>query len=66
MITEMDFARVRAHRSNIARYQRLLETKLTALERTFLERRLSEEHAQLRSLAESRSGNRTPQPSLVA
>ena len=45
MITEMDCARVWAHSSNIARYQRLLETKLTALERTFLERRLSEGHS---------------------
>jgi hypothetical protein len=36
-------ARLRAHRQNIDRYQRLLKTQLTDLESKFLERRLSEE-----------------------
>jgi hypothetical protein len=33
---------LRTHRNNIARYRRLLQTKLTDLERQFIERRLSE------------------------
>ena len=34
-------ARLRSHRNNIARYRRLLKTKLTNLDRQFIERRLS-------------------------
>ena len=40
-----DLARVRAHRNNIHRYRRLLKTRLSDLERLFIERRLSEEQA---------------------
>ena len=36
---------LRAHDSNISRYRRLLKTKLSDLERRFLERRLSEERS---------------------
>ncbi|VIO78216.1 hypothetical protein CI1B_72930 [Bradyrhizobium ivorense] len=36
---------LRAHRNNIQRYRRLLKTKLTDLERQFIERRLAKEHA---------------------
>ena len=38
-----DFARSRAHRNNIHRYRSLLKTRLSDLERQFIERRLSEE-----------------------
>jgi hypothetical protein len=39
-----------AHRQNIARYRRLLDTKLTADERRFVERRVAEERAALQRL----------------
>jgi hypothetical protein len=44
-------ARLRTHRNNISRYRRLLQTRLTALERDFIERRLSEEEAALNRLS---------------
>ena len=46
-----DFARIRAHRNNIHRYRRLLRTKLSELERQFIERRLAEEQTALDALA---------------
>jgi hypothetical protein len=39
-----------AHRQNIARYRRLLDTDLTADERRFVERRVAEEQAALQRL----------------
>ena len=45
------FARLRTHRDNVARYRRLLQTKLTDLERQFIERRLSEEQSDYERLA---------------
>jgi hypothetical protein len=42
-----------AHRANIDRYRRILETQLTAEERRFLERRLAEEQAALKELADA-------------
>jgi hypothetical protein len=42
MIDEQ-LTRLRAHRNNIYRYRGLLKTRLTNLERQYLERRLSEE-----------------------
>lgn len=44
-MTEEGNARLQAHRRNIDRYRRLLETKLSELERQYLEKRLSEEQA---------------------
>jgi len=44
------FNRLRAHRNNIARYQGLLKTDLTDLERQFIERRLSEEQSEFELL----------------
>jgi predicted house-cleaning noncanonical NTP pyrophosphatase (MazG superfamily) len=38
------------HINNIARYRRLLETKLTELEREYIQRRLSEEQSKLEAL----------------
>jgi hypothetical protein len=53
MTTMMDknIAHLRTHRNNIARYRRLLQTKLTDLEREFIERRLSEEQSDYDRLA---------------
>ena len=42
-----------AHRANIARYQRILSTYLTAEERRFVERRVAEEQAAIQHLAGS-------------
>lgn len=50
MIDE-NLARLRAHRQNIDRYRRLLDTNLSALERDFIERRIAEEEAALHRLA---------------
>ncbi|WP_407184673.1 hypothetical protein [Bradyrhizobium centrosematis] len=51
MMLDLDFARVRAHRNNVSRYRRLLKTRLSDLERQFIERRLAEEQAALEALA---------------
>ena len=40
-----NIARLRTHRNNVARYRRLLQTKLRDLKREFIERRLSEEQS---------------------
>ena len=45
MTLPMETAEQFAHRTNIARYQRILATYLTAEERRFVERRLAEEQA---------------------
>lgn len=42
---DLNLERIRAHQKNIARYRRLLETHLTDLERSYIERRLREEQA---------------------
>jgi hypothetical protein len=47
MMIDENLARLRAHRNNIGRYRRLLQTTLTVLERDFIERRLSEEETAL-------------------
>lgn len=52
MIDE-NFALMRAHSSNIARYRKLLKTSLTDLERQFLERRVAEEQSNLERIAAS-------------
>jgi 5-bromo-4-chloroindolyl phosphate hydrolysis protein len=44
---------LRAHRNAIHRYQRLLKTELTELERRYIERRLSEERAAMDRVAAS-------------
>ncbi|RXH25944.1 MULTISPECIES: hypothetical protein [Bradyrhizobium] len=45
-----NLARIRAHRNNIHRYRRLLKTRLSQLERNFIERRLAEEKSALDAL----------------
>lgn len=46
-----NLARIRAHRNNIHRYRRLLKTRLSQLERQFIERRLAEEKSALDGLS---------------
>lgn len=53
MMSDEKLARLRAHRNNVHRYRRLLQTTLTELEREFIERRLAEEQSALRGLADS-------------
>lgn len=48
---DQDLARIRAHRNNLSRYRRLLKTKLSDIERQFIERRLAEEQSALEALA---------------
>jgi hypothetical protein len=47
---DMNLERLRAHQMNIDRYRRLLETHFSNLERSYIERRLSEEQASVRAL----------------
>jgi hypothetical protein len=47
------FALLRMHRNNIARYRRLLKTKLTEYERQFIEMRLSEERSAMETVTAS-------------
>jgi hypothetical protein len=48
---EEKLARRRAHENNIARYRRLLQTRLSDVERHFIESRLAEEQTALSMLA---------------
>lgn len=50
MMLDENLARIRAHRNNIHRYRRLLKTRLSELERHFVERRLAEEQSALDGL----------------
>lgn len=50
MMFEANLARVRAHRNNIHRYRRLLRTKLSDLEREFIEKRMADEQTALDAL----------------
>jgi len=47
---EQNLARIRTHRNNIHRYRTLLRTKLSDLERDFINRRMAEEQAALEAL----------------
>ena len=47
---DVNLERLRAHQKNINRYRRLLGTHLSDLERSYIERRLSEEQASLKGL----------------
>ena len=47
---EENLARLRAHRNNMQRYRRLLATRLSELERTYIARRLEEERAACKKL----------------
>ena len=48
---DQDLARIRAHRNNLSRYRGLLKTKLSDVERQYIERRIAEEQAALEALA---------------
>ena len=50
-MSDLVSARSRTHRDNIARYRRLLETRLTDFEREYIQRRLLEEQSELETLA---------------
>ena len=52
MMMDENLARFRAHRNNVFRYRRLLATRLTDLERAYIERRLEEELASMDALSE--------------
>jgi hypothetical protein len=45
-----NLARLRAHRANIRRYRRLLETRLSDLERAYIARRMTEEQRSVEAL----------------
>jgi hypothetical protein len=45
-----NLARIRTHRNNIHRYRGLLQTRLSDLERDFIERRMADEQAALDAL----------------
>jgi hypothetical protein len=45
------FARLRTHRNNVQRYRQLLATRLTDLERQFIQKRLSEEQSAIEILS---------------
>jgi hypothetical protein len=47
---DVNLERLRAHQKNIDRYRRLLGTHLSDLERSYIERRLSEEQASIKGL----------------
>jgi len=53
IMLEARLAQLNAQRNNIARYRRLLRTKLTDVERQYIEKRLAEEEAALESLTSS-------------
>lgn len=53
MMSYDKLAEMRMHRNNVRRYQRLLETELTDLERDFIQRRLAEERSAFESLMAS-------------
>ena len=47
---DVNLERLRAHQKNIGRYRRLLATQLSDLERSYLQRRLSEEQTFVKAL----------------
>ena len=50
---EQNLARLRAHRNNMHRYRRLLETRLSEVERAYITRRLEEEKAAAEAILQS-------------
>lgn len=63
--TDMQTAKMRAHRDNVRRYKRILASGLTDLERQFVTRRLTEEQSAIRALANV-SGDRNADFSIAA
>jgi hypothetical protein len=54
MTIDEDLVRLRTHRNNVRRYLSLLRSKLTELERQFIERRLCEEQGEIKRLSAAR------------
>jgi hypothetical protein len=65
MMMDENLARLRTHRNNIHRYRRLLATQLTDLERTYIERRLTEEQAAMAALSEETFHPGTTRPAVT-
>jgi hypothetical protein len=62
-MSELDAIRISVHKNNINRYRRLLRTKLTEIERQYVERRLVEERQSLDALlARQRPGTQQVPP----
>lgn len=59
---DVNLERLRAHQKNIDRYRRLLETHFSELERTYIERRVSEEQASLKRILRETFPNRLYAP----
>lgn len=53
MMIDEQLARLRSHTNNVSRYRRLLQTRLSEIERQFIERHLHEEQAALLSVQPS-------------
>jgi len=66
MMIDEQMARMRTRRNNIYRYRHLLQTKLTELERDFIEKRLAEEQSDLERLAVSGLTFALPHPATSA
>jgi hypothetical protein len=62
MMIDENLARLRAHCNNVHRYRRLLATKLTVLERAYIERRLQEEQDAFAALSEETFPFSLPSP----
>jgi hypothetical protein len=62
MMLDENLALMRAHRNNIHRYRRLLKTKLSDIERQFIERRLREEHSAIAELTSVTFPNHSASP----
>jgi len=61
-MSDLDAVRIAVHQNNINRYRRLLRTKLTDLERDYVERRLAEERQSLEVLLARQSNSRSRVP----
>jgi hypothetical protein len=59
-MTDLDTILITAHRGNIRRYQRLLRTHMTNLERSFVLRRIEEERSAIRDLQQKRAKRQAP------
>jgi hypothetical protein len=51
MMIDENLVRLRAHRTNVHRYRRLLATQLSDLERAYIDRHLSEEQSSMEALS---------------
>ena len=55
--------RMQAHRANLERYRKLLVGKLTRVEREYIRRRIAEEQAEMRRLADATESDGQPDAS---